>query len=216
MLPAQVQYWNVVETKRHNLATEEQSRNELHEVHRHNVVTEGQASENIRLGWANLAETHRHNVAYEGETHRHNFAVESENIRHNQRGEQLTFMSTSEAIRHNLSNESIDRQRNNIQQQYNQGNLEIGRGNLAVAQANANTNRIEAMTHQYAQTTQANAAWNNSVTNKNRLALDENLRPIEVKTDIYRAETERTLGYYNALANMGRATSGMIDSVTSY
>lgn len=108
MLATQVQYWDLQERKRHNVATEAQARNELAESRRHNQevestnwfsVKESQrhniASEN--LGFATLAESARHNRSTESleaskqaETRRHNTRLENETIRHNMFGESLS------------------------------------------------------------------------------------------------------------------------------
>lgn len=83
MTTNQINYWNLQETKRHNVTTEnETNRHNVvteNETQRHNQVTEsidlGELNERIRhnqvseqLGWANLSETNRHNVATEGLT----------------------------------------------------------------------------------------------------------------------------------------------------
>lgn len=91
MLAVQVQYFNYLETQRHNLVTEQQGaetleqgreslriqdfnsqtqRRSQEEQARHNV-----ASETISL--ASLHETERHNKVYEQETQRHNLAQEA-------------------------------------------------------------------------------------------------------------------------------------------
>lgn len=76
----QIEYFNAVESKRHNLASEKEANrsNRAREVetNRHNVVTEG--------------ETNRHNVASEVEINRHNVATEREATRHNVVVEQQT------------------------------------------------------------------------------------------------------------------------------
>lgn len=91
MLATQVSYWNLQETKRHNIAAESQARNELTETQRHNRRTEE------LQGWS-IGETSRHNKAMEGETYRHNQAVESqawaslsELQRHNRQGEMQAY-----------------------------------------------------------------------------------------------------------------------------
>lgn len=112
----QINYWNLQESKRHNVVTET-------ETNRHNVATE-----NIDLG--RLQETTRHNLATEGETNRHNVRTEgqtdvnlglqqgtlSEVQRHNLASEQLGYGNLNlgygqltEQQRHNVSTESIQK-----------------------------------------------------------------------------------------------------------
>lgn len=100
MTDIQVKYWDLQESKRHNVATEG-------ETYRHNVVSEQQNA--VALG-----ETVRHNRATEAETQRHNqqqeklgFATLDETIRHNKRTEAYQMSSLAEAIRHNKANEGI-------------------------------------------------------------------------------------------------------------
>lgn len=70
MLTTQIQYWTLVESKRHNLATEDLQNRSLNEDIRHNVVTENEtqrhniATENYYTNL--LSETTRHNVEQEG------------------------------------------------------------------------------------------------------------------------------------------------------
>lgn len=78
MLQAQVNYWTFMEGKRHNLATEEQARNELAESIRHNVISEG-------FNRFSVHETRRHNLA----------------------SEQLGFINASEVQRANRAQERI-------------------------------------------------------------------------------------------------------------
>lgn len=116
----QIEYWNLQETKRHNIAGES-------ETNRHNVVGENessrhnQATEAIDIG--KLNETVRHNTVTEGETERHNRETENigygqlnESIRHNTVTESIQSMDAQtrvnqldETIRHNQAVESIDR-----------------------------------------------------------------------------------------------------------
>lgn len=112
----QINYWNMKETGRHNVATEV-------ETNRHNVATE-----QIDLG--KLQETSRHNLATEGETNRHNLVTEGQtNVnlgytgatldemkRHNQALESLQNVDLNikqgqldENVRHNVSQEGINR-----------------------------------------------------------------------------------------------------------
>lgn len=116
----QIEYWNLQETRRHNVTTEDESKRHNvageEETNRHNVATEG-----IEIG--KLGEQTRHNKATEQETRRHNVETENigystlaESIRHNTATENIQAMdaqtrkdSLGELFRHNTAQESIDR-----------------------------------------------------------------------------------------------------------
>lgn len=96
MLATQVQYWNYLETQRHNKATEAQAKAELQETNRSNLVREGISqgtlNESVRhnkateqVSWSNLEETRRHNKAQEDI----GFANVNENVRHNREYETM-------------------------------------------------------------------------------------------------------------------------------
>lgn len=59
MTDIQIKYWTFKEGSRHNLATEDQWKNELHETGRHNLVTESQGQQSVN-------ENIRHNKTSEG------------------------------------------------------------------------------------------------------------------------------------------------------
>ena len=91
----QIEYWNLQETKRHNVVGET-------ETQRHNVAGE--------------TETNRHNVATEAvdigrlnETVRHNTVTERESERHNRESENIGYGQLNESIRHNTVTEGIQR-----------------------------------------------------------------------------------------------------------
>lgn len=149
MTQNQIAYWNLQESKRHNVVGEgETNRHNVateNETNRHNIATE-QISisdlqerqrhnlESERLGRDTLAETNRHNMAGEGETYRHNLATEnisqqqvnvsrdvaSEQARHN-------VATERETGRHNVSTEQIqfgglsETQRHNLREEMLKG-----------------------------------------------------------------------------------------------
>lgn len=113
MLATQVSYWQIQETKRHNLATESQARRELIETKRHNLAGED--------------ETRRHNFAWEAENQRHNIAAESENQRHNINAEDIERARLAENKRHNIASEGIDWARVNESVRHNRADESIGR-----------------------------------------------------------------------------------------
>lgn len=116
MLATQVQYWANVENRRHNLATEAQSVNELAETIRTHKVNE-------RISQQTQEETARHNLAQEtlgwfnaNEVQRHNQVGErlgwstlDESSRHNKATEGIQSRTVTETVRHNRATESIGR-----------------------------------------------------------------------------------------------------------
>lgn len=126
MLATQVQYWDLQERKRHNVATEGQAQQELAESRRHNIEVEGanwfsvreaqrhnQATES--LGFATLAESARHNRSTEelerskqAETRRHNTRTENESIRHNLVSESLSKKDISSQVGLRSSQSSLN------------------------------------------------------------------------------------------------------------
>jgi hypothetical protein len=106
MTDIQVRYWANKETGRHNLATEEQAKNELAETSRHNLV-----GENISRD--TLTETSRHNVATETQAKK----------------------ELVETKRSNKANESIKRTQNAIQAQNASTNAYNAQTQRAKAQA---------------------------------------------------------------------------------
>lgn len=125
------------ESKRHNLASEQQAANVLGEQTRHNLATEAVSeysnqlkSRELDLRNEQLQETLRHNMQLEDlqskqieishrsqeEIARHNLAQESrdsralsESIRHNVSLENLQLRTIGEANRHNLATEYVSR-----------------------------------------------------------------------------------------------------------
>lgn len=82
MTNIQIEYHKARETQRHNVATEAQAKNEL-------------------------AETSRHNYAFERETKRHNVATEGETKRSNLANEGIKRDTLRETKRSNLAHESL-------------------------------------------------------------------------------------------------------------
>lgn len=141
MTKNQIDYWNMRETGRHNVATEK-------ETNRHNLMTE-----KVDLG--KLGEQQRHNVESEniergkldlghlqlGETYRHNTIAEqlegqkvTEQGRHNLAAEEAENKRIVESVRHNQSTESLTGYDLNLQQAKAQ---EVQRHNLATEEVEA-------------------------------------------------------------------------------
>lgn len=78
------------ETIRHNQVGEQISLFNAQELARHNVQTEQISRDNITLGYHQLDESRRHNIAVEDESRRHNLRVEFETQRSNRAIESLT------------------------------------------------------------------------------------------------------------------------------
>lgn len=157
MTANQIAYWNLNESKRHNVASEA-------EANRHNVTTED--------------ETHRHNLVTEQtdisklqETQRHNIATETEAKRHNEAGEVLQAIQQQEQQRHNQVTESVswtdigEQQRHNLQQEMLQNtSLSID------AQKAFETSRHNAQTEAVAEAEQkAEQAYKEAMVNVNAL-----------------------------------------------
>lgn len=134
MTSNQIAYWNLQESKRHNVMSE-------NETQRHNVVTENETGRHNwvteQISISNLNESVRHNKATEYETNRHNVATEqlgsrtqteverhnrvteaqgdrdlniregtlAESVRHNKVNEAYNLSNLQETTRHNVSTE---------------------------------------------------------------------------------------------------------------
>lgn len=87
MLPVQVSYWTLQETRRSNLAREKLQGELQEENRRHNIESE-------KLGWSTLSENTRHNKA-------------TESLGYAQIS--LGYAQLGEATRHNVATEGIQR-----------------------------------------------------------------------------------------------------------
>lgn len=123
MTTVQINYQNMLETKQHNRATEEQAKNELAETKRHNIAYE---TETNRHNVVSEKETNRHNVVTEREASRHNLATEVEANRHN-------VATENETHRTNVANEQLKADSNAIAREKNR--IERIRAEAQAAQA---------------------------------------------------------------------------------
>lgn len=128
----QIEYWNLQENKRHNLASES-------ETARHNVSTEG--------------ETNRHNLVTEsteigklGETIRHNVATEQESARHNRETENIGYGQLNETVRHNLASESIESMNAQIKKDQLAETVRHNKQQEIIDKTNATTNAVDRVT----------------------------------------------------------------------
>lgn len=123
----QINYWNYVETGRHNVETEkENARHNLaseSETNRHNVATE-----QIDLG--KLNETIRHNKVTEGVS----MSQLAEDVRHNLASESLGWGNLSETNRHNQVSEWIDKSDTLSQNQLRESQRALNQANVELAQ----------------------------------------------------------------------------------
>lgn len=103
------------ELSRHNMAMEARdaaqlrlSEKQFNEAVRHNTQTIGLGYANVGLGYSQLTETARANVARENENFRSNVARETETHRANVVSETISGIRNRETNRHNLAMEVID------------------------------------------------------------------------------------------------------------
>lgn len=152
MLQSQVNYWNLQETRRHNLATERLARESQAETQRHNISTED-------VAYGNLRESATHNRATEalgwetlGENRRHNVVAEYENERHNREMEGIQQAANAEAIRSHKAQEEIswyNAETANKRLEYDALNAASNSMQAQVAWQNAETNKRNAETQWY-------------------------------------------------------------------
>lgn len=129
MTKNQIDYWNLQELKRSNMARESETAS-------HNREMEQQ-------GRAGLAESKRHSLATESEATRHNYQTEA-----------LGSQDLLERSRSNRANEANTRQRNAIEankvsetQRSNMANESIGRSNATTNLLGARAKGVEASTN---------------------------------------------------------------------
>ena len=101
MTQNQINYWNLKETQRSNLARET-------ETNRHNVASE-------KFGYDTLGETKRHNVASENI----DLSKLNETTRHNKVSENIDLSKLYETSRHNQADEANTAYRNKLQHEGN-------------------------------------------------------------------------------------------------
>lgn len=202
----QIEYQKLQEDTRHNLAVET-------ETNRNNVAV--------------LGETNRHNVITENETGRHNVVTEKETNRHNVVNEDQGYRTIAENIRHNLADEGIRSEYNQITGQHyvNQdaaafernaitrslgyANVNLGYAQNAVAARNAVTNERNAETNAYIASSNAGLGYLNSNRNyelgqRNASVNERNAasRESEVgSSNTYRSAQIEHMGYENMLTN---------------
>lgn len=118
MLSAQVEYWKLQETGRHN------------------IVAESQGWANLKLGYANLEESGRHNRAQEAL----GFGSLAETVRHNTEQEATNWFNVHETQRHNVAQEQLGWGNLSELSRSNRVNESIGWANARTNRQNADTN----------------------------------------------------------------------------
>lgn len=158
MTQNQIAYWNYVENRRHNLATEA-------ETNRNNLQTErlgfGQLEENIRthrenesISWFNAYENQRKNYVDQAEQHRANVAKEEELHRHhvvteNQLWSELGIKAANLAVLER--NATVNERQATVAER----NATVNERNATTNERNAASNAIQAQNS----TWQARSSW---------------------------------------------------------
>lgn len=135
----QIEYQRLLETKRANLAQE--------------ALTSARDAVNAEVSRGTLAESKRHNVAYEAEVSRHNIATESETVRHNvavenQAREELGIKQATldETKRHNVAGEGLTAAQLEESKRHNIAQESIGRTQAAASMMQAQASMHQAET----------------------------------------------------------------------
>lgn len=201
MTANQINYWRYREELRHNQAAEGENV-------RHNKVSEQTAKAQINLGYSQLHETSRHNIAGEqvswanlSEGRRHNIATETlnanslqETARHNKVTETNQAVEIGEHIRHNKSMESISQANARLdadtKRQVAQKNYE---GTKYTADRNLISNKYG---------TDVKAA-------SDRYKTDTDFRSKLITTEMTN-DTQRAIAMGNAVVDIGTAVIGQV------
>lgn len=148
MLQAQVNYWTLMENKRHNLESERLGFATLDESKRHNVVTEN-------LGFKTLDESIRHNKASESIS----WANYSETVRHNKRTEDIAQYEAGTS-RLNAYTKQDEVKLKSDQFEWDKFQFASGYG---LSAKDTETRRIQADTSAYSAETQRRGLWFNLI-----------------------------------------------------
>ena len=161
MTSNQLRYWELQEAKRANRAKERETRRanranealtrefqqgtlDLRSQELAETVRKNMAAETISL--ETLAETSRHNIAYENESARHNMATEkltsrqldiegnklTETIRSHKASEAISRLNLSELQRHNKAQEGISARQLEIDSQYRNAMIDQGQQRIVL------------------------------------------------------------------------------------
>lgn len=148
MLATQVQYWNMRENARHNLAMENLSSQQLTETVRHNVIGEKQANRQLNIQQQSVTNSLR---------------ALTETSRHNRASENLSWFNSYEAKRHNLAAERNQAMANRVAYL----NYNVQRQNAETQRLNANTNRLAVLANRNIGIANAYTNRMNAITNQN-------------------------------------------------
>lgn len=167
----QIQYANLLETKRSNLAREAETK-------RHNIADE--------------TETHRANVVREDVAYK----TLDETVRHNQAGETIAMDTLAETKRHNIATEEHNRnvlaetsRHNKAQESIGYQQISLGYAQLA-EQSRANK-ASEALRHETNMITNASNVFRNLETSRHNRATEKNqISVAQIQAGASRYKTE--------------------------
>lgn len=190
MTTNQIAFQNLVETKRHNLATEQQNA-------------------------ANLA----YQYAYLGESGRHNVATESEASRHNQSQEQLQAWANALNKLSIDNNYALGLEQNEIrwnQQTIDRQNAITNRINSETAKYNAEINQQNAETNAYNASTNAKSVENSRILGFFNYALAQdnyNLNRDKFEWQQFTDDAGIRVNVQNANSNATKAAADIIKAI---
>lgn len=178
MLAVQINFNTLQENIRHNMAMEEQARNEL-------------------------VESHRHNIVYESETYRHNVTTEQETQRHNIIDEGIRQATLNETVRHNQANEGISWYEaiTNRNLAESQAAANYAHANLANAQA-SHQNLVNAMDQMFMATERDTALeyQRSTIELNQRKATSETVDQLYKQASLMQNQAATYIGAYSAIA----------------
>lgn len=178
MLATQVQYWNMRENARHNLAMESINSQQLTETMRHNVIGEKQTNRQLNLQQQSITNSLR---------------ALNETSRHNRASENLSWFNSYELKRHNLAAEANQSTANSIAAR----NLQIQQLNAETQKRNADTNRLAALANRNIGMANAYTQRMNAYTQSNLASSTISLNAAQAN----RMKHEVVQGYLNTAIN---------------
>lgn len=211
MTTNQINYFANQETKRSNLANEKLKKYDI--------------DKRTKLGYDNLAETNRSNVAREIETNRHNLATEGYTAQElgikqqdaDTRQQQLSinWANLAEQSRANRANESLALQRLNEDYRANTAKETTNAYTALISSKQQQTAETQAQTQQYKaetermqlnETNRANLVKENE-TNRHNLAVEQETKRANV--------INQSIGLGNLMVNQQKATSDAFNGAAS-
>lgn len=194
MLQTQVNYWNLVETERHNKESERLGFETLEETKRHNLKTEELTGRQIDLGFANLE------LGYSqlAEQQRHSMVTEAQGAT----SLNLGYMNAYETARAHRASEGIQAQQNAIAlanlgelERHNKSVESTNSFNAVVGSQNASTNQGNLGQRRY----EFNNSYQQRQQEINIAQQNANIAQQNANTNATNAKTNQ----WNATTNMG-------------